>query len=183
MQRTCRHLASVALAFMLLSGGLAGTARAEDNATKYKLHAVFLYNFISSVEWPKLVYSGSVKNIDICIIGKDPMGAVLDAVAAKAETKGDVKINVRRDVSALDVVSCNIAYIAADINPEIALAKAKEGAVLTVSESKGFAKTGGIIEFVMKGTGVSFNVNNREARAYGLKISPQLLEVASEVEN
>jgi hypothetical protein len=158
-------------------------AQEIDEAAKYKLHAVFLYNFISSVEWPKLVYSGNAKNIDLCIIGKDTMGAVIDTVAKKAESKGDVKINVRRNVVNGDIETCNIAYVSASEDANAVLAKTRGKPILTVSEIKGFSSNGGVIEFILKGTNVSFNVNNKNAKEYGLKISPQLLEVASEVEN
>lgn len=182
-----RYIAGLILALLIAINAVPVPSRAEgiDESAKYKLHAVFLYNFISSVEWPKLVYSGTAKNIDLCIIGKDPMGAVIDAVAKKAESKGDIKINIRRGVTASEINTCNIAYISSSeaANSEAIIAKAKDNAVLTVSEIKDFVKEGGIIEFVLKGSGVSFNVNNKSAREYGLKISPQLLEVASEVIN
>lgn len=157
----------------------------EASAAKYKLHAVFLYNFISSVEWPKIVYSGSVKNIELCIVGKDTLGAVIDAVAKKAESKGDVKINIKRGVGASEIASCNIAYISASEEANMAsiVSKAKDSAVLTVSEVGRFAKNGGIIEFVLNGSSVSFIVNNKNAKNVGLKINPQLLEVAQEVIN
>ena len=182
-----RKFKAVVFALLVVLAGNTTYADASDEASaaKYKLHAVFLYNFIGSVEWPKLVYTGNVKNVDVCIIGRDTLGAIIDTVAKKAESKGDIKINVRRGVSHADVAGCNIAYISKSEEANIAAitAKTKDSATLTVSEVGGFAKSGGVIEFVLNGSSVSFIVNNKNAKAVDLKINPQLLEVAQEVIN
>ncbi len=158
-------------------------ARADiDAAAKYSLQSVFLYNFISSVEWPRLMYSENVKNIELCIIGEDKLGKVMDEVAVKALAKG-VKINIRRGVTADTAEECNIAYISGDAEAQTINAKLQGKPVLTVSESKGFAKNGGIIEFVLNKSSISFKINNHSAKEHGLKINPQLLETAVEVIN
>jgi hypothetical protein len=182
-----KHKVSSLLIAALLAASLPATyARAEeeqiDESAKYKLQAVFLYNFISGVEWPKIAYSGSTKIVDLCIIGKDPFGSVLDSVAKKAAERGNLKINIKRGVGEGDIGGCNVAYINSGDAASIA-SKAASSAVLTVAESGGFYKSGGMIEFVIKGKNVRFNINNKTARANNVKINPQLLELASEVVN
>ncbi len=183
MKLTCRYI----IFCLVLAGFFAAVApaRAEiDAAAKYKLQSVFIYNFISAVEWPRVVYADNIKNIDLCIIGKDRLGSVMDEVAKKAEAKG-VKINITRDVAAEDAGKCNIAYISSSETGEEQqiLAKLQNSPVLTVSEIPGFAKGGGIIEFTMQGSNVRFSINNHAAKQDKLKINPQLLEAALEVIN
>ena len=180
MKLKIRHIAGC---FILLLGMTGSNSYAADidEAAKYKLQSVFMYNFISSVEWPRLVYTNDEKTIDLCIIGQDKLGSVIDEVAKKAASKG-VVINVRRGVTAETAGDCNMAYIvageAAAVTPKL-----QGKPVLTVSEEKGFAKAGGIIEFSVQGGNVRFSINNHLAKEHGLKINPQLLEAALEVIN
>jgi hypothetical protein len=53
--------------------------------------------------------------------------------------------------------------------------------ILIVGESEGFARQGGMINFVLEGDRVLFEVNQRAAEQAGLKISAKLLSVAKEV--
>ena len=55
--------------------------------------------------------------------------------------------------------------------------------VLTVGESEGFAKQGGVIGFVMEKDQVRFEINTGAARQAGLKIDLRLLKLAKRVFN
>jgi hypothetical protein len=52
------------------------------------------------------------------------------------------------------------------------------GRVLVVGESAGFAQAGGMMNFVMDGSRVRFEVNLRAATRAGLKLSSRLLSMA-----
>jgi hypothetical protein len=53
--------------------------------------------------------------------------------------------------------------------------------VVTVSDIKGFVKTGGQIEFVSKGNRLSFTINHTAMKERGLQASASLLNLATEV--
>jgi hypothetical protein len=183
-----RYIASylmLALAIATAAPAAAYARSDTEEAAKYRLQSVFLYNFISSVEWPRMVYTNDDKIIELCIIGTDKLGSVMDEVAAKAAIKSGVKINIRRGMTADEADQCNIVYISASEEPAIEqiIAKMQGKPVLTVSEIKNFAKRGGIIEFTLQSGNVRFNINNHLAKEYDLKINPQLLEAAQEVIN
>jgi hypothetical protein len=55
--------------------------------------------------------------------------------------------------------------------------------VLTVGESKGFAARGGIVNFVLEDGRVRFEINHTAAIRANLKISSELLQVATIVES
>ena len=179
MKSINRYFAGLFMLAITVASGRA-VAADVDEAAKYKLQSVYLYNFISAVEWPKLVYSSDEKNIDLCIIGADKLGKVMDEVAAKALTRG-VRINIRRGITPETTEGCNIAYISSETSE--VLAKLQNKPILTVSEAPGFTKDGGVIEFTLQGSNVRFGINNHVAKAHGLKINPQLLEAALEVIN
>lgn len=62
------------------------------------------------------------------------------------------------------------------------LAKLDSGPVLTVSETRGFAQRGGIINFYLEGNKVRFEINPVTAQRDRLKISAQLLNLGKIVE-
>ncbi len=152
-----------------------------DTGEKYKQQALYLYNFISYVEWPEKVYEGKLPRINLCIIGPDTLGEYIDTVAEKSATIGTAKINVIRSPAQSALASCDIAYISPSTAYGGYIAQLGSRPVLTVSEAKGFAGKGGTIGFVMEKDKLGFAVNNGRANKQGLKISPELLEIATEV--
>jgi len=53
--------------------------------------------------------------------------------------------------------------------------------LLTIGDSDSFTDNGGIISFITKGSKVKFIINLKVAKAAGLKMNPQLLEIADKV--
>jgi hypothetical protein len=61
------------------------------------------------------------------------------------------------------------------------LAALDKSSLLTVSDVADFTKRGGMIQFVMDGGRIRFEVNLAAARQAGLNLSSELLKVASSV--
>jgi hypothetical protein len=156
-------------------------ASAEDDAV-YKQQSLFLYKFLSFVKWPKVVYEGDIKVVDLCIYGADNL-TVIDQIAAKAQTLNKTKLNVRRGVGISDISTCNIAYISDSKKGDLSaiLSAAAKYPVLTVSEVDGAAKAGAAVEFVISDNTLRFVINNKAADAVGLQVDSDLLEIALEV--
>ena len=185
MIRRLVTLVFIAMLPCLVFAESAGSAVAKDGdeAEISQRQAVYLYNFVSYVEWPKLVFTGETKNIDLCIIGKDTLGYNIDKVAKKALELSKVQINIRRNAQGGDLSTCNIAYISKSEEASYAstLASLKQHPVLTVSEIKGFADNGGVIEFAIKRGKLGFKTNIKSAKEQNLKIGSELLEISFEV--
>ena len=58
------------------------------------------------------------------------------------------------------------------------LAALKTSSVLTVSDMREFARRGGIVQFILDGNKVRFQVNLAAAEPSGLKLSSELLKLA-----
>jgi hypothetical protein len=58
------------------------------------------------------------------------------------------------------------------------LEKTRTAPVLTVSDSKGFARSGGVVGFVLQQGKVRFEINQTAAQRHRLRISAQLLKLA-----
>jgi hypothetical protein len=155
-------------------------APAAAAAPEYQLKAAFLYNFARFVEWPQ----GTVAATDpfrICIVGDDPFGDLLDQ-AVRGKTVHDRPVEVVHPDD-LFAIRCHIAFFArsgAPALPRLLTALGGRG-ILTVGETEDFTRAGGVIAMRVEESKVRFDVNVDAAQRAGLRVSSQLLKLASRV--
>lgn len=79
-----------------------------------------------------------------------------------------------------DVTNCHILFISNSVKAQLPqiLAGLKENSVLTLGEMDHFTESGGMINFVVEGTKIRFQINNDAATRAGLKVSSKLLALA-----
>ena len=61
-----------------------GCLVADDANLEYKIKAGYLYNFTKFITWPEV--NGATFNL--CILGADPFGALIDPIQKKAHLTG-----------------------------------------------------------------------------------------------
>jgi len=144
----------------------------------YQVKAAYLYNFGRFVEWPKVATAKSGP-FTVCVLGADPFGSTLDATMA-GETIGGRNVVARRISTPEESVNCEILFLSTAEAGR--LNKIMDGldkaAVLTVSDIPQFAQRGGMIQFVLEGNRVRFEVNLTASQHAGLTLSSDLLKVA-----
>ncbi len=161
------------LSLILFAGAFvsfASGARAEErDVSEYELKAALLAKFPAFVKWP-----ASRGAVTIGILGDDPFGAGLDRV-----------VKVRRSKRVEDLKTCQIVFISRSERGKLdSIIEALSGAnVLTVGDSDGFARQGGVIGLVMDGDKVRFEINTAAAKRAGLTIDLQLARLAVHVFN
>jgi len=168
------------LAFYVALAATAGPARALE-ATELAVKAAFLFKFGFFVEWPTAAFASGDSPINLCIVGDDPFGSVLDE-AIKGRKIGDRTIALRRMSSISRDSGCHIVYFAGADGariPELAALKGSD--VLTVTDVRADGGEVGIINFVLKDNHVRFDIDEAAAVSGGLVISSQLLRVALDV--
>lgn len=167
-------LTLLTLAAVLLTGPLTGRA---EPAMEYQVKAAFLLNFLPFVEWPAAAFSDASTPICIGVLGDDPFGPALDKMI-EGEIIHNRKVVVKRFRQLDELKTCHLLFISKSERGRInqILGAVKDASTLTVSETDGFAKRGGIINFILEGNKIRFEINPSVARAKGLKISSQLLE-------
>jgi len=149
---------------------------------EYEVKAAYLYNFGRFVEWPAKVSPTKENPLTVCVLGHDPFGPILDATLA-GETINGASVVAKRISKIEDAANCHILFISsseADQLKEI-LPALEKMSVLTVSDMPQFARRGGMIEFVLDGNKVRFEVNLAHAERVGLALSSQLLKIALRV--
>ena len=110
----------------------------------------------------------------IGVLGHDPFGETLD-VTVRGKIVNGRKVDVRRFDKASDVKDCNILFIGRDDYERTGIPT--QPGMLTVGESSGFLKAGGMISFHIEDNRVRFEIRPASARSAGLRVSSQLLKL------
>jgi len=149
--------------------------------TDYDVKAVYLYNFGRFVEWPASVTTKS-DSFTVCVLGQDPFGPALDATLA-GETIGGKSVSAKRISTPQEAGSCQILFMSSAEASRLnkIMEALDKGAVLTVSDMPQFSQRGGMIQFVLDGKKVRFEVNLTAVQRAGLTLSSELLKVATTV--
>jgi hypothetical protein len=149
--------------------------------TDYDVKAAYLYNFGRFVEWPDSVATKS-DSFNVCVLGQDPFGPALDATLA-GETIGGKNVTARRISSPQEAVNCRILFMSSEEGSRLSkiMEALDRGSVLTVSDMPQFSQRGGMIQFVLEGKKVRFEVNLTAVQRAGLTLSSELLKVATTV--
>jgi hypothetical protein len=167
----------VCLTLFCPHAGWAESSQLNESEVK----ASYLYNFAKYVEWPASAFPRENTPLTICIVGKSPLNEVIESLAGK--TIKNRRLVVRQFSKIEDLNECNILFINASVKttlPQL-LAAIAPRSILTVSDCKGFAAAGGVIEFVPVGEKIRFGINNRAAQHVNLRISSHLLRLATTV--
>ena len=171
---------SAAIAFAVAFLGLAEpwVARAADESFgEYEVKAAFLYNFARFVEWPDPAPAAE-EPVEICVLGEDPFGEVLDRTIAKKKVRGHPVV-ARRIEGPDDAATCRIVFVSASeerLRPTLETLAREQ--TLTVGEDDDFTKQGGMIKFLLDERRVRLEINVDALERAGLKASSQLLRVA-----
>ena len=151
-------------------------------AFEYQVKVGFLYNFTKFVEWPPDAFAGPGAPLIIGVLGSGSFCDTLEA-SLKDKTVNGRPIAVRRFRRPEDLTPTQVLFISPSLGREVGrLLKSLERApVLTVGDMDRFASLGGIINFTIRDHRVGFEVNIDAASRAGLRISSQLLTVATVV--
>jgi hypothetical protein len=168
---------------------LAGSVRSQislnagdsrDESLEYRVKAAYLLNFTRYVEWP--TFTAPDTTLSICVLGADPFGRVLDATVAGRTAHGRT-LRVRRVQTASEATGCQVVFVNQETwrrNPQGVKALSGAGS-LTVGESEQFARSGGVIGFVILDGTVRFVINDDARDRAGLRISSRMLSLAAAI--
>jgi hypothetical protein len=173
-------------------------ARADAASSReYQIKAAFLYNFLMFVDWPPEKMADGNEPIIIGIIGDDQFEDAFEPVKDKQIDNRNVIVKRFKGLEELKKIGgaelnqtieairkCHLLYIC---RSEQAVLKEivdllKDRGVLTVASMENFIESGGgIINFVMEGDKIRFEINVTAAKQAKLQIRSQLLRLAKRV--
>ena len=174
-----RRLGLLGLVCLWLANGWAVAADPGNGVSEYQLKAAYLYNFTKFTDWPASAFTATNAPLIIGIVGDNPFGKTLEDLVRGETRRGHPLVvkYLRRDD---DLRGCHELFIVRCDAERMAglLQKIKGSPMLTVSDVRGFAEQGGMINFVLVKEKVKMEINPAVAEAAGLKISSQLLALA-----
>lgn len=171
-----RVAALSALAVCLMTGG---PAHAQPAVAA--VQASFLPKFARYVGWPTGRQLARGLPFQLCVIGEDPYGRLLDTAAAAEQIDGH-GVAVRRLPDERGAGACHLAFVQgrepADTGRLLFALRAQP--VLTITAA-GTGSERGMINFALVSGRVRFFINQAEAAQRGLTISSRLLALAAGV--
>lgn len=170
---------SLLLSLMLLfSGNLAS----NDANLEYKIKAGYLYNFTKFITWPEL----KSPTFNLCILGVDPFGDVIDPIEKKTAFDRSIKIVRMTEANFLanknPILNCQILYLGGSTNPkgilEVIHHRLQQSGTLVVGDSESTVEGGKMINFVNRDGKIKLQIDLQSVKQTELKISAKLLEIA-----
>jgi hypothetical protein len=153
--------------------------QAQTRPSEYQVKAAYLYNFGKFVNWPG---DHNFSDFNVCVLGTDPFGPTLDRIISNATINGK-KVLAKRIAKPQDAAECRIVFLGSSEASRLPsdIAALNKLGVLTVSDIPDFIQRGGMIQFVLDGDRVRFEVDLTAAKEAGLSLSSELLKVAMKV--
>src|SRR6266852_8070705 len=179
---SCCLLKFMALAAAWVLVGALCLHAQQSKPSEYQVKAAYLYNFGRFVKWPPGLAAGKGDFFPVCVLGRDPFGPSLDSTLA-GETLDGKPLAVKRISTARDAGECRILFISSTEENHLKeiLVALDESSILTVSDMPAFSRRGGMIQFVLEGDKVRFEINLTKAETAKLTMSSELLKVATVV--
>ncbi|MBC8288596.1 MAG: YfiR family protein [Nitrospinae bacterium] len=150
----------------------------EGNATREaQVKTAFIYNFSKFTTWPDRAFQTLPNNLfPVCLVGSDPLGKLLGQLA-KSKTITDRTILFQSNPPQHELGNCRILYISSSESSRLdKILKSIAGhPVLTVGNSRGYAKRGVGINLFEKGGRLRFEINHQAILKSGLTLSSELL--------
>lgn len=169
------------LAVLAALAALTAAIGARAQPTEEAVKAAFLPRFARYVAWPQASLPAAQQPFQLCVVGRDPFGPMLDRSAA-AESIDGHGVSVRRVTSADAAGGCHLAFVQGGAPAETGrmLTALGRSPVLTVTDASA-GQPRGIIHFTVISGRVRFFIDEASAADRGLSISSRLLALAVSV--
>ena len=174
--------AGLCLSALVLLFPRAGKA-AEDLSEEQKIKVALVYKLGKFVYWPDSPLQQQNKVFTICVLGNDPLNPAF--MILENRKIGVLPIKIEYVEQSIDIDNgCRIAFITESKRAFLKniLQRLDNRPVLTISDSHGFAESGGIIELRQEASRIGFTINLNSARRAGLEIAAPLLELSTVIE-
>ncbi len=163
---------------MALAFGLAMPRAHGDVADEYELKSAFVYKFAQFTAWPA---EPPLREFNLCLLGGNPFEGALEKFQGKSLK--EVTVKFKHAASAEAARGCQLVFLNPSSSGELTqwVATLQALPILTVSDHPDAFRKNVIIVLSVEPNRVAFSVNATAARAAGLSLSSQMLQLAREV--
>ncbi len=165
---------------MLSFGGVfVEPAAAQDNNLEQSVKAAYLLKLGAFVHWPDAAFASPSSPVNLCVVGDDPFGNLLER-AAQGQRVENRPVVIQRLRAATRDSHCHIMFVAggADQSVSDALAAVHGTPTLTITDEARQRDAKGIVHFVIHDRRVRFEIDDKTAADNRLSISSKVLSLA-----
>jgi len=164
-----------ALSGLLVVLATTAPVRAQSEDT---LKSQFILNFARFTTWPSAAFASPSSPLVVGFVGAPELANVFEKLATGKNINGrELKAKKFDSAAALDD-SCHVVVAAPGPLGRAVAAKVKGKHVLLVGQDAGFLEAGGIINLIVDGGKISFEINLAPAHAASLELDPKLKTLA-----
>lgn len=155
-------------------------ARGFEPSREDRIKAAIVYKVGKFVDWPSSAFPTPDAPLTICLLGDDDFAAALQGVAGRTVQGRRIDFRIIGVSSMAKANACHILFLPRSASGRVgSIARTLRGKpVLTISDIPGFARSGGMISLVRIGNRIGFEIAPDAARASGLSVRAQLLDLA-----
>jgi hypothetical protein len=153
----------------------------QTGKEEYTLKAAFLYRFTDYVDWE----NNAADNFSIAIVGESEITSPLIDLAGDKKIKNKrIRVNAFNNINDLTastngIGAYQIIFVSHNYTGiENVISKVADLPILVITEERGAAEKGAVINFLIVSNKLKFEVNMKAVYRSGLKISSQLLQHA-----
>lgn len=179
------HALLVALCLSLAPPVVADGVHDETVA---KIKSAYLLNFMRFANWPDDAFESRHSPFQLCVVGHDSLGSVLDVTMHNVRVAGH-PVQIQRMSLAEDLLaekmtprldSCHLVFLGHSETPRVAaiLAALDPRDTLTVGETGAFADHGAMLALNLEGDRIVFYANRQAVRATEVQLSSKILQLA-----
>ncbi len=169
---------------LILTATQPARAQSFDKNKVHKVEAAYLYNFAKFIQWPHDVFESANSPFVIGVLGEKTFGRLLSKTVRSKKIAGrPIQIkHIQPSESGIQMAleSCHMLYVASAEQQWLfsILASPTNRPVLLISDAKDFARTGGMIGFVLEKGRIVFEINRASLERVNLKASSKLMKLA-----
>jgi len=166
------------LAGLLLPALLAAPSLAAS-VDEYQVKAAFVVNFASFVEWPREAFPSAAAPVNLCILGRNPFGHTLEAIA-EGKTALGRPLAVRELSDVRQIAGCHIVFVSSSerLRFRLILDSLRDSTIFTVGDASDFLAQGGVANLWLDQGKVRVEISPDAARAHNLRISSRLMSLS-----
>jgi len=153
--------------------------RCSDEDKEYLVKAAFLYNFAKFVHWPETAFRSPEEPVVLCILGSNFFGNALGTIENREVIpQRNLSVKLCKDIG--EVSGCHMLFISSPESENLSsiLSLIQTMPILTVSDTKGFAQRGVMINLVKIDNKMRFEINTEAVNKMPFTLSSNLLKLA-----
>ena len=160
-----------------------GNTATADSAAEISVKAAIVHKIAKFVSWPDSRFDGGDQPLRFCVLGDETVLRAFENLAGRSIHGRPM--SVKNAPAPLDVAgACDVLYLDEDSqqNADVWFASVTGHPVLTFGEAGAYGGKGSIVTMTILRNKVRFSINLDANEDTGLRISAQLLQLATSVD-